>query len=188
MVKQRWFWWTALPVVVGLLTWLGWAILGTSVHEPDLRSPGDGVPSEGPTTIDLEPEAHLSRVSPSRSEEPLTASTAASWMATDSDDEPESYRRALSGVRGRIVEPDGTPVAGISLELIELRIIDWLGVAGPTDRAEGSRVMPPLTASRTRTASDGTFHLGRAHHDGFHGLGVDLGGPRAAFRVLDLAE
>src|SRR5262249_30073888 len=58
-----------------------------------------------------------------RSLEPIAPSA----ESTHPSQAPASYLEALSGVRGRLVEEDGTPIAGKKVELYELKMEPLLG-------------------------------------------------------------
>src|SRR6185295_13948309 len=86
---------------------------------------------------------------------------------------PASYRKALSGVRGRLVEVDGKPVAGLDVELVEITPGAVLG-----DMAAVFSGTPPtfpdVTVAKGRSGDDGVFTLEGTHGDAMHGVGVDL--------------
>ncbi len=91
---------------------------------------------------------------------------------------PAPWRGKLAGLTGRLVESDGTPVPGMRVALLEAE-----GSLLFTDLLEGKD--PSLDIEETLTDNDGRFVLGGARAPAFHGLGIDLGGPRATLRVLD---
>src|SRR6185436_4044212 len=105
--------------------------------------------------------------------------------------EPETSTRVATvaeidpdhaGLRGRVVESDGTPVAGLPVGLLQLHERELfpsalVAVATPID-------LKLLTASTT-TDHDGRFLLRGATADAMSALGIDLGGERATLRVLD---
>jgi acyl-CoA synthetase (AMP-forming)/AMP-acid ligase II len=99
---------------------------------------------------------------------------------------PESYVKALSGVRGRLVELDGTPIAGTKVELYEVKMEPVL-----SNVADYFNALPEdlgrLDVSASKSGEDGVFHLDGALVDALHLLGVDFGGMRPTFRVVDVA-
>ncbi len=97
---------------------------------------------------------------------------------------PASFARSLAGVRGRLVEADGAPVAAKRVALLEATPAELL--VDVADVARASRVSPRVAAGETTTGADGRFEIGGAHPRGLHALGIDLGGPRATMRVVDL--
>lgn len=98
---------------------------------------------------------------------------------------PTSYLASLSGVTGRLVEADGTPVAGERVVLVEARPGELLA---DLELAFGEATFRPrLEAARGETEADGTFTLVGAHARGIHALRIDPSGPRSTLRVLDVA-
>jgi protocatechuate 3,4-dioxygenase beta subunit len=100
---------------------------------------------------------------------------------------PASYRKALSGVHGRLVEEDGKPVPGLEVELLELVGNSMVGDFEHAFAADAKTkyTMPELTVARGRSGEDGVFQLDGALRGAFHGLGVDLKGARATLRFVD---
>lgn len=98
---------------------------------------------------------------------------------------PLLYRDNLAGVRGRVVEADGTPVAGIGLELFGAAPSDFF--VDPDVLFSGAA--PEVAAARGATRSDEEGRFQFAHMDplAHHALALDLGGPRATVRFLDAA-
>lgn len=94
---------------------------------------------------------------------------------------PGTWHGELAGLTGRVIEADGTPVSKISVALLEFDT-DILFAANLTDP---EAPQPSLVLEETITDESGRFRLGGARATVFHGLGVDLGGARATFRVLD---
>ncbi|MFH1998985.1 MAG: carboxypeptidase regulatory-like domain-containing protein [Planctomycetota bacterium] len=96
---------------------------------------------------------------------------------------PASFRKALGGLKGRVVEEDGTPVPGMSVEIFGMGAQDFI--------FDGSAFMedasPQLEfrVGKTRTAQDGTFRLADIYPRSMCMLGIDLGGGRATSRFLD---
>jgi len=94
---------------------------------------------------------------------------------------PRPWRGELAGVTGRVVESDGVPVTGLRVALLEFDpglLFDGTAIDAPT--AE-------LQLDEAVTDDEGRFVLGGARAPLFHGLGLDLGGPRATVRVIDQA-
>ena len=84
----------------------------------------------------------------------------------------------LAGLSGRVVESDGTPVVGMQVVLLEAEATLLF-----TDLAGG--VEPSFEVEASVTDDEGRFVLGGARGPAFHGLGLDLGGPRATLRIID---
>jgi len=89
----------------------------------------------------------------------------------------------LGGLRGRLVERDGRPVAGCAVALLELEesaLLGGLVVAGG--------VFPRVILATTQSGPEGHFELAGARPRGaFQALGLDLGGARPSVRVVDAA-
>ena len=94
---------------------------------------------------------------------------------------PTSMRGELAGLVGRLVEPDGRVVPGMRVALLEFEAGILFDPAG-LDEPERS-----LELEETVTNDEGRFVLNGARAAAFHALGIDLGGPRATFRMLDHA-
>ena len=92
---------------------------------------------------------------------------------------PNAWRGELAALVGRVVESDHTPVAGIRVSLLEVDS-SFLFDGSAIDADE-----PRLELEETVTDREGRFALAGARASAFHGLGVDLGGPRATIRVID---
>lgn len=92
------------------------------------------------------------------------------------------YERSLSGVTGRVVEADGTPVPGTLVELLELGF-DRLDTSA-TDVFEGA-AEPGWSVSSARTGDDGRFRLRGARAHALHALSIDPGGARPCLQLVD---
>jgi RNA polymerase sigma factor (sigma-70 family) len=97
-------------------------------------------------------------------------------------DPPMEYRRHLSGIGGRLLEANGSPVAGTDVTLVEVRAADSLPAR--RDLPYVATFAPRVLVASTRTDEDGRFRLEGAHARGLHALGIDLGGPRAALELV----
>lgn len=91
------------------------------------------------------------------------------------------WRGELAGVIGRVVESDGTPVPGLRVALLEF---DSTILFDDSALGEGPR---SLVLEDALTDREGRFVLGGARGPAFHGLGIDLNGPRATVRIVDQA-
>jgi hypothetical protein len=173
----------AIVVVLGGLSWLAWTLLFSAPH--------GGLPPAGPKAESLAPKT-TTAPAPVAAEPPAdsTATRAAEAMPPAPPpppaeaEMPAAYRKALSGVRGRIVEEDGKPVAGLEVELLDLlpsRVLgDYAAVfSGATPK------FPELVVAKGRSGDDGTFVLEGTHGSAMHAVGIDLGGARGTLRVID---
>jgi RNA polymerase sigma factor (sigma-70 family) len=93
---------------------------------------------------------------------------------------PDSFRRALGGIRGRLVTRGGAPAAQRDVTLLEITPGDFVAVAGALADA------PRIAIASARTDDDGRFALAGACSGTLHALGIDLGSDRAALRWLDV--
>jgi len=158
--------------------WLSWWFLREEADEvaPAAAAAGHGRLDGAAAPAAVEPLAAAER---REAESPRAAATPGPTATA-----PESYRRALSGIRGRLVEEDGTPAAGLAVELLELamgRILgDW-------DSALGARPpqVPAPVCARGSSGEDGRFELHGALGTAFHALAIDVGGPRGTLRFVD---
>lgn len=135
---------------------------------------------EGTTPTPPDPAVSIEAVGPLPSSAPSPVVREVARAPVDAAGS-SSWRGELAGLIGRVVESDGTPVAGMRVALLEV---------DATHLFEGSSIdadEPRLELEETVTDREGRFLLGGARGPSFHGLGVDLGGPRATLRVIDHA-
>lgn len=83
-----------------------------------------------------------------------------------------------AGLRGRVVEHDGSPVPGLPVALLQLDEAELHPVLGTTP------AHVQLVAEGTHTDEEGGFVLRDAQPKAVHALGLDLGGERATLRML----
>ncbi len=147
---------------------------GAPPAEPVTALPGPVAPAAP------EPSAELAAAAERPAAEAPTARRAA---AAEAPTAPAAHPWAerLAGVTGRIVEVDGTPIAGLRVELLQLEVSLALEAASTPLGNETPEV------DETRTGPDGRFVLGGAHPSAFHALGIDRGGPRGTLRVIERA-
>ena len=98
-------------------------------------------------------------------------------------DMPESYRDWLGTLTGRILEADETPAVDLPVAILELQATRWL--VEPAALLGGGSVQPELYVASARTDEEGRFRLVGLEPRAVHLLGIDLGGPRAAPRIVD---
>jgi len=144
--------------------------------EPLTAAPGP----IAPTAPAPEPSADLARATAAPAAESASVRRAA---LPDAPAAPAAHPWAerLAGVTGRIVEVDGTPIAGLRVELLQLE------VALALEAASTPLGNPTPEIDETRTGPDGRFVLGGAHPSAFHALGLDRGGPRGTLRIIERA-
>lgn len=97
---------------------------------------------------------------------------------------PESFTRHLSGLRGRLVEADGTPIADTALVARQVHPDSALGLGADPWGADGGDSLLELGVTRTDAA--GRFAVSGIRAQGLIALLVDPGGVRAALRLLDV--
>ncbi|MSR48394.1 MAG: carboxypeptidase regulatory-like domain-containing protein, partial [Planctomycetes bacterium] len=97
---------------------------------------------------------------------------------------PESYRHALSGVRGRLVEEDGRPIGNLKVELLEFAFGGFFGDLA-SSLGGGPHAIPDLALAEGVSDEAGRFELRGALPPSFHGIGIDLGGARGTLRFID---
>lgn len=170
----------ALLIVGGVAWWLlrdrGPATDVARIEAPEARA------NETP----LAQPAEAAPLAPRRIEaQPVPlAPVPAATLDLDVRPPPESFVQELSGVRGRLVEEDGTPVADLRVELLRLEIdLVMATVEG------GFTKIPPQLANpvigSAVSAADGTFLLRDVESTPIMVLGVDLGGGRCTARLVD---
>ncbi len=162
-------------VVLGGALWLATAFLGT--HDPAAMELGLG-PEQGQAReqTNLEFERSSEPQAPVAREETRTA------VGPSVESEVATWKAELGGLVGRVVEEDLTPVAGISVALVQvdanlMLAADWVALGEPP---------PQLVIGRTLTDEEGRFRLDGAYDASFQGLGIDLRGPRSTIRVVDM--
>ncbi|GJM22134.1 MAG: hypothetical protein DHS20C15_20490 [Planctomycetota bacterium] len=96
---------------------------------------------------------------------------------------PESYRQALGGLKGRVVEEDGTPVPALTVALVGADFFDFMK---PLDLApdDPQSAFDPLMAEVV-TDAQGRFFAGDLETRVIGGLIADPNGARASVHVLD---
>ncbi|MCK6445902.1 MAG: sigma-70 family RNA polymerase sigma factor [Planctomycetes bacterium] len=82
-----------------------------------------------------------------------------------------AYRSALAGLRGRVVDAERSPRAGVEVVLFETRAVDWF--RDEFDLQEPRA--PQLELGRTVTDAEGRFTFDGARPEALHALGIALG-------------
>lgn len=96
---------------------------------------------------------------------------------------PESYRRALGGLIGRVIEEDGSPVVDISVAIVGF---DYYAVIEPMtlDGLDNPALIDPVLGE-VRTDEEGRFRVGELKTRVAGGVIVDPSGPRTVVQILD---
>jgi len=100
-----------------------------------------------------------------------------------SEGPPESYRAALGGFTGRLLEPDLVPAKGIKVSAVEFEFSRFLLDASVL--LDERHAPPPLETASSVSDDEGRFRLSGLEPRALHLLGIDLGGPRSSFRAID---
>ena len=85
----------------------------------------------------------------------------------------------LAKITGRLVESDGTPAAGLTVDLLSASVVTILAEAHSPLGERGF-----LTGSAT-SSEDGRFTIDGILGDRMHGLCIDSGGSRSTFRLVE---
>ncbi len=162
--------------VVALVAGVSWMALPVFRAEP-----GASAPEIAEARSSEIPRSEVEEVAPPPPPEGLRSTANGQEGRTGPVLDP--WQRALAGVRGRLVESDGAPVADVEVTLLELRAsllsTDLASVLrdGPQD--------PNLFAGTATTDGEGLFQLRGARARGaMHALGIDLGGQRGGLWLL----
>ncbi len=140
-------------------------------------------PSEADGTIRVPPEEEGPSIEGGLARAVERAPAEAAESSMDAAGPPLSYRAALGGIAGRLVEVDGAPVPDTEVELVGVDFddvfVDLGSILGKQD------AFLPISKGATRSDDEGRFRFDGVVPRAFLGLGVDLGGPRATIRVVD---
>lgn len=170
------------PLFIGaaliVLIAAGWVFFsggfsGSNTEAGDLRR-GDASPASVPTAAAAsEPTASreaatVERVNITNAEKPL----------------PAAYERALSGIIGRVVEPDGRPVKNASVELIG-GLLEFFTLDIDKLLFESDTYFVDVTQQKQSTNEAGEFRFAKVDPRGYYIIGVNLGKGRPALRLVD---
>jgi hypothetical protein len=171
--------WSLVAVGLACLAGLAWFVLDTP--PPPVAAIDGGRPDalEGPV---LPPVTQLED-GPAGSTAPLPVVQRRTIEGVPAADVPAQHpwHGLLAGVTGRIVEADGQPIVGLSVDLLE---VDMSVVLAAERTALGN---PSLEVDEAVTGDDGRFVLDDATVGAFHVLGIDRGGARSALRIVEQA-
>jgi len=171
-----------LVAALGLVGGFAWWLLrdGAGLDGPPrIEAPRSSTPTELPAPVDAP------AIAPTREADavPAPAPAAAANVLTTRPP-PESFTRELSGLRGRLVEEDGTPVAGLPLELLRINVDAVIAAADGGFREMPRELSDPIVG-RAESAVDGTFKIADVESSPMMILGVDLGGGRGTARMVE---
>jgi hypothetical protein len=97
---------------------------------------------------------------------------------------PAAYEKALSGIFGRVVEPDGSPTPGSQVELIG-GFLEFITLDIDKLLFEPDTYAVDITQQRQTTDKDGRFVFSKVDPRGYYLIGVNLGRGRPTFRLVD---
>ncbi|MBK6939548.1 MAG: sigma-70 family RNA polymerase sigma factor [Planctomycetes bacterium] len=95
---------------------------------------------------------------------------------------PAAVDPDLARIEGRVLESDGSPVAGVEVTLFEVDFKSWVGVL---DSRFGVSFPAHVELAHGRTDADGRFVVTGANASTHHALGIDAAGTRSTVRVVD---
>lgn len=174
-----------LPVIVislGLLlvAGLAWWLMGQgSTEEPSEVARGERARDEAPVAAAL-PEQQV------KSAEALRVAEHQAPVAAVAEEKkvPESYRRALGELTGRVITSEGAAVPGLPVSLVGGR--RSLLIRGSSAfLEEGGLDFDPIAGSAL-TEADGRFHMRGIEPRTIGALLLDPGGPRALLWPLEV--
>lgn len=164
------------------------AVLGLCGVAAWLLLDDDGPQNDGPLTALTTGADDATRAAsnPAARERPAAADLLPLVPEVPELDEPElpaSYRAALGGLKGRVVEEDGSPVPDLPVALVGA---DFFAVMKPVDMLldDPAQEFDPVLAELV-TDEEGRFFARDLETRVFGGLIADPGGPRASVHVLD---
>ncbi|MBI3817933.1 MAG: carboxypeptidase regulatory-like domain-containing protein [Planctomycetes bacterium] len=97
---------------------------------------------------------------------------------------PAAFLKSLSGLSGRVVEPDGTAVKGAPVELIG-GLLDIFSVNLQTILFDQDSFEPKIICEKQKTGEDGRFHFKRVDPRLYYLIGVNLGQGRPYIKFID---
>ena len=165
--RSAW-WFAALVLAVGGGAW--WLLQSHDSEESTPRRELRGAAPETPAAAPAAPTAERTALD-------------AAPVAPAAKSAPSDYVAALGGFTGRLLEPDLTPARLLPVSIVEFEPSGWL--LDTAALLEETKPIPPLEKARALTGDDGRFELHGIEPRSANLLGIDLGGPRSAFRVID---
>ncbi|MGQ0552933.1 MAG: carboxypeptidase regulatory-like domain-containing protein [Planctomycetota bacterium] len=183
---------TLLLVALGMLLVLGlglWLILDGSADSADDNSSATSL-SAGDTAATPAMALPAVGARPVESHAGLPDLAAAVPDATARSGPPESYKRALGGLKGRVLQAvegsadGGSPVVGMTVAVAGARESSFLL---PQDALlNPERLEMNLIAGEAVTDHEGRFLIESLDPRTLGALMLDPGGPRASFRMLEI--
>src|SRR5262245_36075003 len=146
---------------VGALGWFGWKLLDGPGHKeiaPAATSADARDHAAGPLEKSEGADPKAPADGATRAVEAPPPPTPAPREAAM----PASYRKALSGVRGRLVDAEAKPVAGLPVELLDLLPSSFMGDYAAVFAGTPPK-FPDLTVAKGTSGADGVFTLEGTH-------------------------
>lgn len=167
--------------LVALIAVLGAALL---LYEPDGEGSGDVV-TIAPVQAERAPRDGLAAAGQGGA--PIESLKAAPAPVVQTTEEvgamPASYRAALGGLTGRVVEEDGEPVADMPLILLGGGAVAFLPALDTLTRTGELSLDPELGS--TRTDDEGRFWFSELDPRILGAVMVDPGGPRTFLHIVE---
>lgn len=166
-----------LFVLAGLLVFALCQFSSRGAATPEVSGlPGASAPQVDSGAVEVDPLTQVPLGSERESAEALGAGSETRPVVA-ADLHP--WEGAFAGLRGRVVEEDGSPVGNMNVELAE---IGFAFLLKPEQRVTGRE---GIRLARTKTGPNGVFEMAGARPAEYHALAVDGGGPRSTLRVLE---
>ncbi|MBL8692651.1 MAG: carboxypeptidase regulatory-like domain-containing protein [Planctomycetes bacterium] len=165
----------ALVLALALAAWI--FLQGERAHT------GPAEPIAAPTPDSSEPPKPATQNVVATTEEAGARSNVAGSPAAEAP-LPEAYERALSGLVGRIVEPDGTPAPKQQVELLG-GILEFLTADIDQLLFHPEDVDIRIEQQKVETDAQGKFHFKKVDPRLYYAIGVNLGRGRSQIRLVD---
>jgi len=102
----------------------------------------------------------------------------------DEGDQPDSYKKALGGIKGRISRNNGDPLSSESVQLLGLKGDDFF--QGRIDDPKSGSPLLELRSDQTRTDSEGSFCFTELLPRGYYILVIHKDGQKYATHFVDV--
>ncbi|MSR47385.1 MAG: carboxypeptidase regulatory-like domain-containing protein [Planctomycetes bacterium] len=169
----------ALALIGGFAWWLLHDDGGGS--RPQLVAPKDVVTAEAPLAAPVDAQ----KITAAREEvETIVPVVVTAGLDLELRPPPESFLRELSGLRGRLIEEDGTPVPNLKVDLIQLEFDLAMATIEGGFGKPPPRFREPIVGTTT-SGADGAFLLRDVESSNIMLLGIDLGGGRGLARLVE---
>lgn len=169
----------AAVALIGGGAW--WLLKGGGGNAPQLIVPKANEPTAQP----LAAPAESNRIESVREEVAAPAPVAvAAGLDLDSRPPPESFTKELSGLKGRLVEEDGTPIGHLQVDLLDFEIDLMMATIEGGFAQPPPRFKNPIVGT-TKAGADGRFVLTHVESGNINLIAIDLGGGRGTVRLIE---